>query len=167
MAISIKKWAEIDIFENENEDEFLDATKDFHCDDAELNDSLFLDSIKISVKDHLDIFFASQEFHAGGKIPKRMLHCPRRLSMIFNIDISMAVEIAYRSMADTLTQQEIDLARRNSEATKDVILVNEILKRLARSGVPQQFSGGFLLLYLEFCEGINYLDFFQGLKICA
>jgi len=41
------------------------------------------------------------------------------------------------------------------EATSDIKLVTQILNFLARSGIPQQFAGGMMILYLEFVEGVR------------
>ena len=115
----------------------------------------FYSDVKALAKQYMDQFFKDKMLHCGGKIPKSFLFADRRVSMVLNYDISTGVDRAYKYLERTIPQRDIDEARQNGEATDDIKLVNETLNLLARSGIPQQFAGGMLCLYLEFIEGID------------
>jgi len=104
---------------------------------------------------YIDRFFADKKLCSGGKIPKYMLHCPKRISMVMNYDIIKGVEHAYSVLKDMVSPEEEAKAVLTGEATADIKLVTEILNFLSKSGVPQQFAGGILVLYLEFVEGFK------------
>jgi len=115
----------------------------------------FYSDVKILARQYMDQFFQDKMLHCGGKIPKSLLFSERRLSMVLNYDIIKGVERAYKYLEPTLCFAEIESAKQTGESTDDIKLVNEILSLLARSGIPQQFAGGMMCLYLEFIEGIN------------
>lgn len=104
-------------------------------------------------KGHIDAFFADKEFHCGGKIPKRLLHDPDRVSMVVNYSIINGVDHAYRLLEHTISEQEIMNAAKTGDSTRDIKLVNETLKKIAAARIPAQFAGGILVMYLELVEG--------------
>ncbi len=107
-------------------------------------------------KTHIDSFFADKMMHCGGKIPKRFLHDTKRVSRVVNYTISKGVKKCYIALKPTITAEEKEEAKRKGDSTRDIKLVNETLKMLAKSGVPQQFAGGMLVMYLEFVEGVPF-----------
>jgi hypothetical protein len=115
----------------------------------------FADKVRELAVDYIDKFFGDKKLCSGGKIPKYMLHCPKRISMVMNYDIVKGVNHAYRVLREMATPEKVKRASMIGEATDDIKLVNETLNLLSRSGVPQQFAGGMMILYLEFCEGVH------------
>lgn len=115
----------------------------------------FADKVRELAVNYIDKFFDGKKMCSGGKIPKYMLHCPKRISLVMNYDIIKGVDHAYRILSDMVSPEEESRASIIGEATQDIKLVNETLNLLARSGVPQQFAGGMMILYLEFCEGVR------------
>lgn len=115
----------------------------------------FYSDVKALAKQYIEQFFSDKMLHCGGKIPKSFLFAERRISMVMNYDIIKGVERAYKSLERGLNQREINQAKLTGEATSDIKLVNETLNLLARSGIPQQFAGGMMCLYLEFIEGVD------------
>ena len=115
----------------------------------------FADKVRELAVSYIDKFFDGKKMCSGGKIPKYMLHCPKRISMVMNYDIIRGVDYAYQILSDMVSPEEENRASITGEATQDIKLVNETLSLLARSGVPQQFAGGMMILYLEFCEGVR------------
>lgn len=116
----------------------------------------FASNVKILAKRYIDSFFKDKMLHCGGKIPKSFLNSDRRISMVMNFDISKGIDTAYEALEKTMSQEELDRARNTGETTDDIKLVNESLYLMAKSGVPQQFAGGMLCLYLEFVEGVDF-----------
>lgn len=116
----------------------------------------FLEDLKKLATQYIDQFFQDKRMHCGGSIPKYLLHCPQRLSRVMNYDIVRSVDTAYIALEQTVSVEEAANARRFGGATSDIKLVNETLNLLARSGIPQQFAGGMLLMYLEFVEGVEF-----------
>lgn len=103
---------------------------------------------------YIDKFFEDKKLCSGGKIPKYMLHCPKRIATVMNYDISTGVKHAYMILKHIIPPVEGDDINPNAEAS-DIKLVTEVLNFLARSGVPQQFAGGIMVLYLELVEGAH------------
>jgi hypothetical protein len=107
-------------------------------------------------KRRIDEFFADKQMHCGGSIPKRLLHDPQRVKCVVNYSISKAVTRCYAALKHTITDAERAAARKTGDSTRDIKLVNEALKLMARSCVPQEFAGGMLMMYLEFVEGVEF-----------
>lgn len=144
--------------EDENEDgEEIDETfvDDLNPRELQKFTEQFTHKVRELALDYIDKFFNDKKLCSGGKIPKYMLHCPKRISMVMNYDIAKGVNHAYRVLKEMVTPEEERRASNTGEATQDIKLVNETLNLLSRSGVPQQFAGGMMILYLEFCEGVN------------
>lgn len=121
----------------------------------------FHHDVKLLAKFYMQQFFSDKTMHCGGKVPNFILFLERRISLVINYDISTGVQQAYKAMSQWSDAYEEadeneDLAKSSNEAPADVKLVNETLSLLAQSGVPRQFAGGMLLLYLEFVEGIEF-----------
>lgn len=106
--------------------------------------------VRVLASFYMHQFFSDKTMHCGGKIPKTTLD--KRISMVVNYDVSRGVLQAYNSLSYT---SEVKSVREAGESSPDIKLVNETLNLLAQSGIPQQFAGGMLLLYLEFVEGIE------------
>lgn len=112
----------------------------------------FHHNVRALAKFYMQQFFNDKTMYCGGKIPKVVLLIEKRISLVINYDISKGVLKAYEAMSSVIKNE----ARSDAgEASSDIKLVNETLNLLAQSGVPQQFAGGMLLLYLEFVEGIE------------
>lgn len=115
--------------------------RDFHHD------------VKILAKQHMEDFFKDKMLYCGGKVPHKILFDEKRISMVLNYDIIQGVQHAYQLLESTVSKKELEASKYSGEATNDILLVNETLNLLAKSGIPQQFAGGMMILYLEFIEG--------------
>ena len=127
----------------EQEREIKVFAKDFSAD------------VKALARQYVEQFFSNKMLHCGGKIPKSLLFSERRMSMVLNYDIVKGVQRAYKHLEPTLSFSNAKMLRQAGEATDDIKLVNEVFDLLAKSGIPQQFAGGILCLYLEFIEGVD------------
>ena len=116
-----------------------------------------ISNIRVNAKQCIDTFFKNKMFHCGGKIPNRLLNCDCRISMVMNFDIGAGVDRAYNALEKTMSVEELERARNTGETTDDIRLVNESLYMLSQNGIPQQFAGGMLCLYLEFIEGVDFV----------
>lgn len=115
----------------------------------------FYSDVKALARQYMEQFFKDKMLHCGGKIPKSMLFSDRRISMVLNYDIIKGIQRAYTHLEPLLESRDIESSKQTGEATDDIKLVNETLSLLARSGIPQQFAGGMMCLYLEFIEGVD------------
>jgi len=115
----------------------------------------FADKVRELAIYYIDNFFQDKKLCSGGKIPKYMLHCPKRISMVMNYDIIKGVDHAYLALKHLVAPEEESKASLTGEATADIKLVTQTLGFLARSGIPQQFAGGMMIMYLEFVEGVR------------
>ena len=157
MATTALNWQDVDLDE---EDVLDDGEEQVYSPEQEVAIKVFAQDfygdVKALAKQYMEQFFKDKMLHCGGKIPRSFLFADRRVSIVLNYDISQGVDRAYSSLESTLSEYEVEQARQTGEATSDIKLVNETLNLLARSGVPQQFAGGMMCLYLEFVEGINF-----------
>jgi hypothetical protein len=140
---------------DEDEDEQEDYA-DLLLDDVEIKACNVYRDSAASAKRHIDKFFADKVMYCGGAIPKRLLHDPDRVYKAVNYNILKGVSHSYAALRHTITDAERQEARRLGDSTSDVKLVNETLKLLARAGMPRQFAGGMLLMYLELVEGVSF-----------
>lgn len=104
-------------------------------------------------KYHLERFFNEHRLHTGGQITKSFLFNERRMYMVMNYDIMRGVDHAYRVL-----EGEFDIVKNKTvaEITQDIRLVIDVLNLLSRSGVPQEYAGGMLCVYLELVEGVKF-----------
>jgi len=136
---------------------------DTNCDELEAEYDLNEDILNSNFKgDILDVakqymvqFFQDKPMYCGGCVPRHLLHNPKRISKVVNTTVSDGIDQAYAALEKTLDPQELKRAAQYGTVTGDIILVNETLKMLARHGVPKCFAGGMMLMYLEFCEGVQ------------
>ena len=93
----------------------------------------------------IDRFFAQQKMYCGGSISPQILHSPVYLTQVLNTDISHGVDLAYEAI------------KRGAPVTdEEIAVVLKTLDKLAQTGVPKEFAGGILLMYLELCEGVEF-----------
>ena len=149
----IDRWQEVDT-DDEKDGDTQEYTPEQEAEIKVFAQDFFGD-VKSLAKQYMDQFFKDKMLHCGGKIPRSFLFAERRISMVMNYDIIKGVERAYKSLESVMTEKEIEQAKQSGEATDDIKLVNETLNLLARSGIPQQFAGGMMCLYLEFIEGVD------------
>jgi len=100
-------------------------------------------------------FFSDKELHCGGKIPHSLLSNPKRVNLVINLDLDSSVKIFYDHSEKIISEYDLAKSKRTGEASWDIIIVNEVLRLLSTSGIPQQFSGGMLLIYLELVKGYD------------
>jgi hypothetical protein len=104
-------------------------------------------------QENMGKFFRDKNLHTGGKIPNSLLSNKRRISMVLNYTKNDGITHAFSAIEKfnpNWTYSE------KGEISKDTILIVEILNELSSSGVPEQFAGGMLCLYLELIEGIIF-----------
>lgn len=116
----------------------------------------FLTEVKILAKMYIEHFFKDKSLHCGGRIPRSFLLSEKRVQKVLDYDISLGVQTAYKYLEPNISRDEISNCQKTGEITSDIKLVNDILRLLAKSGIPQQFAGGMMILYLEFVEGISF-----------
>ena len=61
------------------------------------------------------------------------------------------VKIFYDSVKDSNFVE----AKNTGDITEDIKIVNETLNLLCKSGIPQKFAGGMMLIYLKYVKGIK------------
>lgn len=146
-----------DDFEDEIEDELeneIENTSDESLEKVDETDQASENS-KDFVKKCMDKFFADKIMHCGGKIPKYILTDPKKINFVCTTSLIDGVDIAYKSMEDKNSEKETSKAKFLGDATEEIKMVNETLKLLSQSGIPQQFAGGMMLIYLKYVKGIK------------
>ena len=108
-------------------------------------------------KYYINVFF-NNKISKNGNTTKDLTKCPHSLSTVVNTSIISGVQRAYKALNNYIivTQEDMNKAKKDGDVTQEIKLVNETLKSLHKAGVPQQFAGGMMVLYLEFCEGVNF-----------
>lgn len=148
------------------EDDFIDDDFDFELEIAPEVANLKKDDAKarmiISAKNYLAYFFSDKMMHCGGRIPKQFLFNDRRINTAVNMELGKAVDKVYKALAndipveDVLPEDEDEVEDENTGVvTDDMKKVIELLEIFQCARIPQMFFGGFLLIYLELCEGIK------------
>jgi hypothetical protein len=138
-----------------------DVMDDEECGNGDYLGQLTLDPVKENeffyqnreiekAKYHTDRFFANHRLHTGGKISKTFLYNERRMYMVMNYDIMRGVSHAYNQLEAEFGSPP----KSTAEITQDIRLVLDTLNLLSRSGVPQEYAGGMLCVYLELVEGV-------------
>lgn len=131
---------------------------EFEEDDLEQDNSLnsdtllfatgFLGELKYIVKNYIINFFKNEKFSEGGKIPNSILLDKNNISMVMNYDINRGVKEAYELLAN---RNFSNIS--SSKDSGDIGIVLEILNKLSKSNIPQQFAGGMIVLYIKLVEG--------------
>ena len=100
----------------------------------------------------LKLYFRRKSWHAGGPVPDEVLFTERNFRLVNNISFLTAVDLAYRSIAETKS-----LARTTYSKDCDIKMCLRFLRECARLDIPQEHKGGLFLLYLEICEKVDLL----------
>lgn len=140
-----------------DEFDFEDNPKDFIFDEQPQNENDFAHF-------HVAKYFQDKSMHCGGKIPKYLLRDAKRFDAVLKLDIIAGVELAYKFLADLITPEDERNVLLNGDSTIDIKMVTSTLNQLSKSGVPQQFAGGMLLMHLEFIEGIK-IDYSNSVRV--
>jgi|APGre2960657373_1045057.scaffolds.fasta_scaffold00662_15 hypothetical protein len=136
-----------------NDDDLL---FDGHEDDGQEQSSSEANAnVNDFVKMCIEKFFDDKIMHCGGKVPKYMVNTPNRVCMVINTNLCDAVDMAYKSLRDHISVEDRKIAKYYGEITSDIRMVNDALSVLGRSGTPQRFAGGMMILYLKYCKGVK------------
>ena len=134
-----------------NTDDF-DNTEDQNKFYRDFSNTFQKDVLALS-KHYIEQFFSDKMFYCGGTIPKYLLFSDSRVSMVLNYDITQGVKRAYKYLEPFYG---IDPKNKSSgESGEDILMVINILNMLEKAGVPQQFAGGMMCMYIELVEGID------------
>ena len=153
-------------FSEEYDDYDYDPSLEFEsnqaCDVLEnydiRNPSDFLLDANYLASHYVNKFFSDKKNKYGGDISPDLLNCEKRISIVLNTNIIDSVKRIYSTLNNyiNITEEDISFAKKTGDVTQEIKLVNETLKSLYEFGIPQQFAGGMVILYLEFCEGIDF-----------
>jgi hypothetical protein len=113
----------------------------------------FKKDIKKIAKYYIRKFFKNKNGMQGEKLNISLIYDKSNIEKMINTNILDSTNIIYKTLKDTSYSEK---SKTQKDVTKDIILVNEALKKIYKSKIPQQFAGGMLLLYLEFCKGIKF-----------
>lgn len=143
--------------ELEEEPEELQAINFLNNIDINSIDDFRKDSSELA-RYYIRLFFEKRDAHSNSNIDRLGLLNDDKILTVINTSIISGVQKAYEALNKyiIITQEDINKAKKEGDVTQEIKLVNETLKSLYQSGVPQQFAGGMMILYLEFCEGINF-----------
>lgn len=112
----------------------------------------FHGDIRVLAEHHLVSFFSNQDYFCGGKIPENLLVTEKNISIAMNTNIEDGFPYAYKCIRESGT---VAIQSDPNFISDDVKLVISILLKCAKAGVPREMATGLVLLYLEFCEGID------------
>lgn len=112
----------------------------------------FKKDIKKIAKYYIRKFFKNKKDKKGDKLNVEIIYNKHNIERMVNTNILESTNIIYENLKSTSYAEK---SKRQKDVTKDIVLVNEALKKIYKSKIPQQFAGGMLLLYLEFCKGVK------------
>jgi len=114
----------------------------------------FLEDVKSIAREYMQRFFNGRQMHCGGKIQDRVLWSERNISLVLNTNIEQGVQIAYAAMEEAEYLPTLQVAS-DSFVADDIKFIIRILKQCAKMKIPKEFAAGIMLLFLEYCEGID------------
>jgi hypothetical protein len=132
----------------------IDFEEDIDNDLVEFYTSSFVPDVKMLVKGHLIDFFDGREMHCGGNIPQCLLCSEQNISMVLNTRLEKGIHRAYKGIA--LDGNISTEAASDSLVPEDIKMVVSVMNAAAKRKIPPQYIPGIVLLYLEYCEGIEF-----------
>lgn len=123
----------------------IESAEDFRNDAAEL------------ARHYIKIFFNNKK--PDNPLPSEYdLLSTDKIYTVLNTSIISGVKKSYKALERyiVITQEDMNKAKKNGDVTEEIKLVNESLKSIYKAGIPQQFAGGMMILYLEYCRGIKF-----------
>lgn len=154
-----EEWFEEDL--EENAEEVIEKIQSLNNANLILKDiqitksSHFRKDIKKIAKEYIRAFFKNKKNYLGEKIKKDQLYKEKYINNILNKSISESAKKIYSTLE---YYKKYSRKNKSIDVTNDIKLVNETLKKIYKSKIPQQFAGGFLLMYLELCKGVKVED---------
>ncbi len=142
-------------WELEDEEDEPKYENEYDLTEDIVNSDYVADIIALT-KQHIEAFFKDRQLHCGGSIPQHILNSLKRISKVMNTDIGDCIDLAYVALEKTIDPDELEDAEKFGTVTDDIKLVRSCLDVIAQAGVPKCFAGGILLMYLEFCEGVDF-----------
>lgn len=110
------------------------------------------DAKKIA-KYYIKKFFKNKKDANKKVIDLNNLYSKKNIEKMIDINILESTKIIYSTLKK---YKKYCVKDKKEDVTEDIKLVNESLKKIYNSKIPQQFAGGILLLYLEICKGIKF-----------
>jgi len=109
---------------------------------------------EVLVRNYVINFFASRQMYCGGAIPLRLLCSERNITMVRTTELEPGIRKAYSGieMAGHIATETDN----ESLVADDIKIVVAIMRACAIEKVPPKYIPGIVLLYLEFCEGIEF-----------
>ena len=98
------------------------------------------------VREYMEQFFLGKKDHEGNKITAEQLHVRKHYELVLGVDFCPGIDLCYECLLDV----------RNG---KSIRLVNKLLERTRRIGVPKQLQAGLLLVALRLCYGREVVKF--------
>jgi hypothetical protein len=125
------------------------------AEEAELLVAIKEDATEI-VTDCIIRFFVDKKMHYGGPIPQRLILSRNYIKLVANATICDCIDRAY----EMLKNCGLNCESSEGLVAEDIRLVIGILEKCNKKHIQQRFAGGILLMYLEFCEGldVDYID---------
>lgn len=106
------------------------------------------------VEFYLVKFFGCKKDSNHKAICQDRLLAKHNISMCLNLKLADAIDMAYEALRPRMNRMVLKMAERTGGITDDIKLVRSVLDSLAHWKVPKEFAGGFLVIYMEFIEGV-------------
>jgi len=145
-SITIEELDEKVFQSADDEDVFEDYSEEF----VTYASDIFQDFNKLAER-YILTFFQGKKMYCGGQIPRKILCSPSYITLVLNTKISEGIKLAHRALQ---AYGRVE----NEFAKNDIEFVQNALNLCAISGVPKQFSGGLLLMYIELVEGLGICE---------
>lgn len=123
-------------------------------EEVKANPGLTKEEIIALAKGHIGDYFKNKPFHCGGTIPSHLLFAKKRVNLVLDCTFDMAMDIADEALDSELTADDDEYIAAGG-VCQDIRSVIDVLHDMAAHKVPQEFSNGMLVLYLELCMGAN------------
>lgn len=147
----VDTFSEISNQEAEKDEDYVEIEKTYKPEEYWGD---FFKDVENLVVEKIDLFFCHQEMHCGGPISKKILHSPPYITRVLNTDISNGVDAAYEALGFPDLAEDFD-PKQKKRFDEAQAMVSRTLTNLAKSGVPKEYAGGVLLMYLELVKGVD------------
>jgi hypothetical protein len=125
---------------------------DYDYLDEEECESYLSDKIA-SAKESLFKFFKGRKRHDGKVITPEMLESDRYINILLNYDVHNGMDYIYEAIEGKFRKKCKE--GRNGNIPEDVQYVIKLCGMCSLCKIPQEFSTGTIIIYLELCKGLN------------
>jgi hypothetical protein len=99
-------------------------------------------------------YFSDKPYYCGGSIPHHILYNQKRINLVLDCTFDHAMDIAHEALEKNLTDEDWEYIDAGGVGP-DIKSLISVLHSMSDEKVPQEYSPGMLVVYLELCMGLD------------